>query len=58
MPAILSDELLSDWLGPETTGDRLLPDAVSEMSLPISEQLREYAVRPRRGDRLAMIEPA
>lgn len=58
MPVFLSDELLGDWLDPETTGDQLLLDAVSEASLPLSEQLREYTVRPLRGDGPALVEPA
>ena len=38
-------------------GDQLLVDAVSEASVPISEQLREWAVRPLRGDGPELIEP-
>lgn len=57
MPVFMSDDLLRDWLDPETEGDQLLVDAVSEASVPISEQLREYAVRPLRGDGPELIEP-
>lgn len=58
MPVFMSDELLADWLDPKTEGDRLLLDAVSEASVPISEQLREYAVAPLRGDGPELILPA
>ncbi|UOQ57257.1 SOS response-associated peptidase [Leucobacter allii] len=58
MPVFMSDELLADWLDPETEGDKLLLDAVSEASVPISEHLREYAVKPLRGDGSELIEPA
>lgn len=58
MPVFLSDEMLGDWLDPETVGDQLLLDAVSEAGLPLSEKLREYEVRPLRGDGPELIEPA
>ncbi|MFA5607990.1 MAG: SOS response-associated peptidase [Leucobacter sp.] len=58
MPVFLADELVADWLDPETEGDRLLVDAASEASIPVSEQLREYAVKPLRGDRPELILPA
>jgi len=58
MPVFMNDDLLHDWLDPEIEGDQLLVDAVSEASVPISEQLREYAVRPLRGDGPELIEPA
>lgn len=58
MPVFMSDELLEDWLDSEIEGDQLLVDAVSEASVPISEQLREYAVKPLRGDGPELIEPA
>ncbi|WP_243735947.1 hypothetical protein [Leucobacter luti] len=41
-----------------SAGDQLFMDAVSEASLPISERLREYAVRPLRGDGPELILPA
>ncbi|PRI10646.1 SOS response-associated peptidase [Leucobacter massiliensis] len=58
MPVFLGEELLRDWLDPQTLGDQLLVNAVAESSLPISERLREYAVRPLRGDGPELIEPA
>ncbi|WP_336652680.1 MULTISPECIES: SOS response-associated peptidase [unclassified Leucobacter] len=58
MPVFMADELVRDWLDPETEGDQLLVDAVSEASVPISEQLREWVVRPLRGDGPELIEPA
>ncbi len=58
MPVFLADELMGDWLDPETPGDQLLLDAVSEASLPLADELREYAVRPLRGDGPELIEPA
>ncbi|WP_336652354.1 MULTISPECIES: SOS response-associated peptidase [unclassified Leucobacter] len=58
MPVFMAEELVRDWLDPETEGDQLLVDAVSEASIPISEQLREWAVRPLRGDGPELIEPA
>jgi putative SOS response-associated peptidase YedK len=58
MPVFMADELLRDWLAPETDGDQLLVDAVSEASVPASEQLLEWAVRPLRGDGPELIEPA
>lgn len=58
MPVFMSDELLQDWLDPETEGDQLLVDAVSEASIPYSEQLREYVVEPLRGDGPELILPA
>lgn len=58
MPIFMEDELLQDWLDPGTMGDKLLLEAVSEASLPISEQLREYAVKPLRGDGSQLILPA
>lgn len=58
MPIFLADDLVSDWLDPDTEGDQLLVDAVSEASIPISEQLREYAVRPLRGDGPELLLPA
>ena len=57
MPVFMSDELLHDWLDPQTEGDRLLVDAVSEAAVPISEQLREWPVAPLRGDGPELIEP-
>lgn len=57
MPVFMSDELLLEWLDPDTEGDQLLVDAVSEAALPISERLREYAVGPLRGDGPELIEP-
>lgn len=58
MPVFMSDELLHDWLDPETEGDQLLVDAVSEAAVPISEKLRQWAVAPLRGDGPELIEPA
>lgn len=57
MPVFMSGELLQDWLDPETEGDQLLVDAVSEASVPVSEELREYPVRPLSGDSPELIEP-
>lgn len=57
MPVFLADELLEDWLDPNTVGDQLLLDAASETSLPLSEQLREYEVAPLRGDGPELILP-
>ncbi|MFV0433050.1 MAG: SOS response-associated peptidase [Leucobacter sp.] len=58
MPVFMADELLADWLDPKTLGDKLLVDAVSEASLPTSDGLREYVVRPLRGDEPDLIKPA
>lgn len=58
MPVFMADELLHDWLDPEIVGDQLLVDAVSEASLPYSEQLREWQVAPLKGDGPALILPA
>lgn len=58
MPIFMTDELLGDWLDPETVGDKLLLDAVSEASLPVSQLLREYEVKPLRGDGAELIQPA
>lgn len=57
MPVFMSDELLDDWLDPSVAGDQLLIDAVSEASLPISHELREWAVRPLRGDGPELVQP-
>ena len=57
MPVFMSDELLHDWLDPETEGDQLLVDAVAEAAVPISEQLRQWTVAPLRGDGPELIEP-
>lgn len=58
MPVFMADELLHDWLDPETPGDQLLVDAVSEASVPIASELREWAVKPLRGDGPDLIKPA
>lgn len=58
MPLFLDDEILFDWLDPEIPGDQTLVDAASELSVPYSEKLREYVVRPLRGDGPELIEPA
>lgn len=58
MPVFMADELLHDWLDPETPGDQLLVDAVSEASVPIASELHEYAVKPLRGDGPELIDPA
>ncbi|MFD5600809.1 SOS response-associated peptidase [Leucobacter sp. NPDC058333] len=58
MPVFMSDELLQDWLDPETVGDKLLMEAVSEGAVSLSEQLREYEVLPLRGDGPELILPA
>lgn len=50
MPVFMSDELLEDWIDPNTVGDKLLVDAVSEASILISDQLTEHVVAPLRGD--------
>ena len=57
MPVLLSEELLCDWLDPVTVGDQLLVDAVSEASVPLASDLREWAVRPLRGDGPELILP-
>lgn len=57
MPVFMNDELLFDWLDPEVPGDKLLLDAVSEASVPLAGQLREYAVSPLRGDGPQLIQP-
>lgn len=58
MPVFLADELVADWIDPDTVGDQLLLDAVSELSVPISERLHEHAVAPLRGDGAGLILPA
>lgn len=58
MPIFVDDEILSDWLDPENVGDQALVDAASELSVPYSERLREYVVRPLRGDGPELIQPA
>ncbi len=58
MPVFMTDELLHDWLDPETEGDQLLVDAVSEASISVSEQIREWAVNPLRGDGPELLDPA
>ncbi|WP_053353934.1 SOS response-associated peptidase [Leucobacter musarum] len=58
MPVFLADELITDWLDPETVGDELLLAAASEGAVGISEQLHEWEVRPLRGDGPELIEPA
>ena len=57
MPVLLSEELLCDWLDPVTVGNQLLVDAVSEASAPLASDLREWAVRPLRGDGPELILP-
>lgn len=58
MPVFISDELLGDWLDPAVVGDQLLVDAVAEAALPLSRELREWALRPLRGDGPELIQPA
>lgn len=58
MPIFVDDEILTDWLDPETPGDQTLVDAVSELAVPYSEHLREYAVKPLKGDGPELILPA
>lgn len=58
MPVFVDDEILRDWLDPEIAGDQDLADALSELSVPYSEQLREYRVRPLAGDGPELIRPA
>ncbi|MBU3995723.1 MAG: SOS response-associated peptidase [Actinobacteria bacterium] len=58
MPVFMGDELLHDWLDPETVGDQLIVDAVSETSVAISESLREWAVKPLSGVGPELILPA
>lgn len=58
MPVFLADEVLRDWLDPETPGDQLLVDAVSELAVGYSEQLREHAVKPLKGDGPELVLPA
>lgn len=55
MPVFLADEVLEDWLDPNTVGDQLLLDAAAEASIPL--KLREYEVAPLRGDGPELILP-
>lgn len=57
MPVFLDDEILQDWLDPETVGDQMLVDAVSELAVPYSERLTEWEVAPLRGDGPNLIRP-
>ncbi|UBH06767.1 DUF159 family protein [Leucobacter sp. Psy1] len=58
MPVFIADELVREWLDPETSGDQSLVDAVSAEAVPIAEHLREWTVRPLRGDGPELLEPA
>lgn len=58
MPVFLADELVQDWLDPETVGDQLLVDAIAELAVPYSERLREHAVKPLKGNSPELILPA
>lgn len=58
MPVFVDDEILTDWLDPSTVGDQTLVDAVAALSVPYSATLREWAVRPLRGDGPDLIDPA
>ena len=57
MPVFMSDEMLEDWLDPAVPDDQLLVDAVAEAALPLSRELREWAVRPLRGDGPELLQP-
>lgn len=58
MPVFMAGDLVEEWLDPALVGDQGLVDAVSAAAVPISEQLREWKVRPLRGDGPELIEPA
>lgn len=46
MPVFMSAELVEDWLDPTIAGDQSMIDAAVALAEPISEQLREWPVRP------------
>lgn len=58
MPLFLDDEIIHDWLDPEIPGDQLLVDAASALAVPYSERLREWEVKPLKGDGPGLILPA
>lgn len=58
MPVFLADDLVPEWLDPETPGDQSLVDAVSAAAVPLAARLREWPVRPLRGDGPQLLEPA
>lgn len=58
MPVFVDDEILHDWLDPDIEGDQLLVNAVAALSVPYSERLREYPVKPLRGDGPELIQPS
>lgn len=58
MPVFLNDALIRDWLDPTINGDQQLLDAAAEMSAAVSFELREYSVRPLRGDGPELLTPA
>lgn len=58
MPVLLADELVPVWLDPDATGDQALVDAVSAAAVPLAARLREWPVRPLRGDGPQLLEPA
>ena len=57
MPVFLDDEILHDWLDPDTVGDQTLVDAAAALAVPYSERLREWEVAPLRGDGPELIRP-
>lgn len=58
MPVFLADEMVSEWLDPGTAGDQSLVDAVSGAAVPLASRLREWPVRPLRGDGPELLTPA
>lgn len=58
MPVFLDSGALHDWLDPELPGDQAFVDAVSEAAVPYAKLLREYPVRPLRGDGPELVERA
>lgn len=57
MPVFMPKELLRTWLDPKVVGDQALLELAAALSVPYSERLREYAVRPLKDDGKHLIDP-
>ena len=56
MPVFLADELATEWIDPNVTGDHALVRAVSAAAVPLADDLFEYPVASLRGDGPELIQ--
>lgn len=58
MPVFMADDIAHDWLNPEIPGDQSLIDAAAALAEPLAERLREYRVKPLKGNGPELLKSA